>query len=125
MVKRCDHRRATRDWYVAYLSIDFSHDSTGKSYSLWYIAIQLLQDYPLEPLLFIQPNSTLLFYRGNAYMLPTMMPKSQLQLPIHIFSFRQDEPSCVALVDSNGSDSPDYLEWDFLLPIFANSPLSK
>lgn len=63
----------------------------------------------------------LLFYKGMAYRLPGM-PQSQMQLPIDIFSLRDNTPSCIALVDWNAPDTPDYLGWDVLLPIFATSP---
>lgn len=98
-----------------------THHQTGKSVSLWYIAIRLLQDYPLEPLLIIQPNMVLLLYRRNAYiLLGSKMLKSPMQLPTDIFSFYQGYPSCIALIEWNTTSALcEPLEWGCLLTIFA------
>lgn len=46
-----------------------THQPAGKSISLWFLAIRLLQDYPTEPLIIIQPWGTLLFYRRSCFFL--------------------------------------------------------
>lgn len=93
--------------------------------SLWYLAVRLLQDYPLEPLFIVQPYMTLLLWRGVGYQLPEgRVVENQSQLPEQIFSLRSGVPSCITLVEwgNKRSDSPPYLEWNSLLPIFASSP---
>lgn len=100
-----------------------AHYQTGKSMSLVYIAIRLLQDYPLEPLLFIQFEIALLFYQGKVYKLEGGPLQHKLQLPIDIFSLRDESPSCIALVEWNKqSEPPQHLLWGYLVPIFASSP---
>lgn len=90
--------------------------------SLVYIAIRLLQDYPLEPLLFIQIDQALLFYQGSVYKLDGKL-SDQLQLPLDLFSLRNGAPSCLALVELNKSVmQPRHLLWSSLIPIFASSP---
>lgn len=69
----------------------------------------------------MKKHLALLFYKGKAYHLPGML-QNQLQMPIDIFSLRQQTPSCIALVEWNAPNTPDYLTWNSLLPIFTTSP---
>lgn len=83
--------------------------------------IRLLQDYPLEPLLFIQRERALLFYQGHAYTLDGPL-RDRAELPLDIFSLRKESPSCIALIEWDSVTQAEHLLWGFLVPIFASSP---
>ncbi|KAJ3718089.1 hypothetical protein DFJ43DRAFT_1098322 [Lentinula guzmanii] len=99
---------------------------TGKSVFLWYFATRILQDYPMEPLLIIQPGEpALLFVKGYAFQ----CEGTNLVLPnMSRFSKRApsaDYPpyeSCLTLVECNSETFPDILLKGSVLPIFASSP---
>ena len=100
---------------------------TGKTVFLLYLAIRLLQDYPEEPLLIIQPYIIILFYQRRGYC--TRSIDTPRQLPLWTFSIRraygapaEERPSCIALVEWPQPGNPPYLNWIDLLSVFASSP---
>ena len=122
--QRCSNYRSTRNWYVCLFNSGFTALilSTGKSVFLWYLAIRLLRDYPNEPLLIVQPNITLLFYRGASFSsAKTLDNDNDLPNP-SIYSTRRGVPSCLALVDWNQKSEPSVFSLPTLVCIFAPSP---
>ncbi|KAF5374552.1 hypothetical protein D9757_012416 [Collybiopsis confluens] len=98
---------------------------TGKSVSLWYLAVRLLQTLPDDPLVVVRPGITLLFYRGHAFTLrngkdprfnPSILPIFTLD-PFDNIGI----PRCFALYESQpNTDQLDVMA--SAIPIYAASP---
>jgi hypothetical protein len=111
------------------LSVQFLFHSTdrsaGKSVSLWYLLIRLLQDYPKEPLLFIQPDLSLLFYRGCGFTSSDVSSVSDLPNKSILScrgSLNRSSPSCLTLVEWPKEQVTQMLLNNTLTNIFASSP---
>lgn len=100
------------------------HRSVGKSISLWFLTIRLLQDYPTEPLLIVQPWGTLLFYRRSSFFSPSLQTHRDFPRT-NIFSLRDDDseltPSCMTLVKWDDALVPTILMQKLLLCVCARS----
>ncbi|KAF5372275.1 hypothetical protein D9757_009651 [Collybiopsis confluens] len=90
---------------------------TGKSISLWYLAIKLLRDYRDEPLVVTHPGSTLMFYKGHAF---EALDPNMTSFNPEILQKFGPEPYCFALHDSRENFNPSY--WKHCIPIYASSP---
>lgn len=98
-----------------------THRSAGKSISLWFLVIRLLQDYPQEPLIVIQPMMTLLFYKGSTFCLSGPFEHMDMPNP-DIFTMYGTRRLCLSVVEWSRHPTTPMLSCPYLVNVFASSP---